>query len=43
MIKCALQFSFSIKSTLPKSLFYNQYSQIKPNAGAPGGKPLIAE
>ena len=22
-----------IKSTLPKSSFYNQYSQIKPNAG----------
>ena len=22
-----------IKSTLPKSLFYNQYSQIKSNAG----------
>ena len=40
-----------IKSTLPKSLFYNQYSQIKLNAGfwwegktgVPGGKPLIAE
>ena len=40
-----------IKSTLPKSLFYNQYSQIKSNAvfwwegktGVPGGKPLIAE
>ena len=40
-----------IKSTLPKSLFYNQYSQIQSNAGfwwegktrVPGGKPLIAE
>ena len=40
-----------IKSTLPKSLFYNQYSQIKSNAGfwwegktgVPGEKSLVAE